>query len=98
VESQKVWLFLWTEELERRWLWQCEIEKVSNWLESARPEDVIVFADFVAEESGMPKSEHHPLFVIFARQEIDMRLRELGFVQLQRLTAMLFATGAQIAA
>jgi len=36
--------------------------------------------------------------VIFTRQEIDKRLRELGFVQLQRLTAMLFATGEQIAA
>ena|SRR5579862_5471798 len=98
VGNQKVSLFLWTEELERRWLWQREIEKVCGWMESARAEDVIVFADFVAEESGMPKSRHHPLCVILAKLEIEKRLPELGLVQLQRLMAMLYPVNEQIAA
>ncbi len=90
VGNQKVSLFLWTEEWQRRWLRQCEIEKASHWMEGARPEDVFVFADFVAEESGRPKSEHDPFFVIPEKREIQKRLPELGFVQLRRLTAMLY--------
>jgi hypothetical protein len=90
VGNKKVSIFFWSEELERRWLRQCEIEKIGRWTESARPEDVIVFADFVAEESGMRKTEHHPLFVIFAKVEIEKRLPELGLVQLQRLAGMLY--------
>ena len=96
--NQKVSLFLCSEELDRRWLWQCEVEKIDRWLESARAEDVIVLADFVAEESGLPQSKHHPIFVIFAKQEIQKRLRYLGLVQLQRLTAMLFTVAERIAA
>ena len=98
VENQPVSLFLWTETLERRWRWQCEIEKAIRWVEGARPEDVIVFAGIVAEESGMPQSEHHPLFVSVAKLEIENRLPELGFVQLQRLTAMLYPPSGQITA
>lgn len=98
VENKKVSIFFWSEELERRWLRQCEIEKIGRWTESARTEDVIVFADFVAEESGMPKTEHHPLLVIFAKMEIGKRLPELGLVQLQRFAAMLFAANDRIAA
>jgi hypothetical protein len=98
IGNQKVSLFLWTERLERRWRWQCEIEKAVRWMEGARPEDVIVFADFIAEESGMPKSQHDPLFVILAKLEIEKRLRELGLVQLQRLAAMLYPANKQIAA
>jgi hypothetical protein len=98
IGNQKVSLFLHTEELARRWRWQCEIERVNRWMETARAEDVIVFADFVAEESGMPKSGHHPLAVILAKLEIENRLRELGFVQLQRLTAMLYPVCERIAA
>jgi hypothetical protein len=98
VENQRVSLFLWTEELERRWQWQCEIEKAIRWMEGARPEDVLAFADVVAEESGMPKSGYDPFLVDFAKLEIEKRLRELGFVQLQRLTAMLYPASEQIAA
>src|SRR6266849_2561589 len=47
LENQKVSIFPWTEKLERRWQWQREIEKVGRWMESARPEDVIVLAEFV---------------------------------------------------
>ena len=98
VQNRKVSLFLWTEDLERRWLWQCEIAKVCGWMEEAKPEDVIVLADFVAEESGMPKFTHYPDFVILAKLEITRRLRELSFVQLQRLTAMLYPACERIAA
>jgi hypothetical protein len=98
VGGRKVSLFLWTEELQRRYIWQNEIERVWDWLETARPEDVIVCADLVAEESGMPKNKHHPWLVIFAKEEIKKRVRELGLVQLQRLAAMLYAANDQIAA
>jgi hypothetical protein len=83
--------------LERRYMWQNEIGGICDWLETAKPEDIIVFADLVAEESGMPKNKHRPWLVIFAKEEIKKRLLELGFVQLQRLAAMLYAAN-QIAA
>jgi hypothetical protein len=98
VENQRVSLFICSEELERRWLWQCEIEKVGRWMESARPEDVIVFADFVAEESGRPKINHYPPLVFLAKLDIRKGLRELGLVQLQRLTAILYPAGERTAA
>jgi len=101
VDNQKVSIFFCAEELERPWRWQCEIERASNSMESARPEDVFVFGDLVAEESGTPKFTHDPFFVICAKQEINKRLRELGllsFMQLQGLTAMLYPADEQIAA
>ena len=96
--NQKVSLFHWSEELERRWFWQREMDKIERWLESAEPEDVIILADFVAEESGFPKTKHFPMFVVFARQEIRKRLKYLGYVQLQKLSGMLLSVPQQIAA
>jgi len=99
VGKQKVSLFLWSEKLERRWLWQCEIEKIGHWLENARPGDVNVLAEFVAQESGLPQSPYHdPMFVSFAKQEIQRQLVELNLVQLQRLAAMLFLVAEKLAA
>jgi hypothetical protein len=96
--NQKVLLFHWSEELERRWLSQCEMDKIERWLETAEPEDVIVLAEFVAEESGFPKTTHFPIFAAFAKQEIKKRLKYLSFVQLQKLAGMLFSVPEQIAA
>lgn len=98
IRNQKVSLFLWTEDLERRWLWQSQIEEIVLWLDRAKPEDVIVCADFVAEESGRPKVRHHPLVVVFAKQQILKQLPELGLVQLQRIAGMLFAGSERMAA
>jgi hypothetical protein len=98
IEHQKVSLFLWTEKLERRWRWQCEIAKICRWIESARPEDVIVLSEFVAQESGLPKISHLPIFVILAKREIEERLVELSLVQLQRLTELLFSVPERMAA
>ncbi len=47
VGNQKVSVFLWTQELEFRWVWQNQIDRIHGWLESARPADVIVFGGFV---------------------------------------------------
>jgi hypothetical protein len=96
--NQKVSLFHCSEELERRWIWQREMDKIERWLESAEPEDVIVLADFVAEESGFPKTKHFPMFVVFAKHEIQKRLKYIGFVQLQKLSGMLLSVPEQIAA
>jgi hypothetical protein len=98
ISGQNVSLFFWTQDLEQRWLWQCKIDEILHWVEIAKPEDVIVCADFVAEESGRPKKKHHPLFVIFAKQQIEKQLPELGLVQLQRLAGMLCTDPERIAA
>ena len=89
VGNQKVSLFLCSEELERRWFRQLDTDKIERWIEGADPEDVIVLADLVAEETGFPKTKHVALFVVFAKQEIKKRLKDLGFVQLQKMAAML---------
>ncbi len=98
IGKQKVALFLWSEDLERRWLWQCEIENISRWLEVARPEDVIVFGGFISEESGCSQFWNHPCVAILAKKEIVKRLPELGFVQLQRLAGMLYGDPGRMAA
>jgi hypothetical protein len=98
IENQKVSLFLWGEDLERRWLWQSEIENISRWLEIARPEDIIVFGGFIAEESGCSQVWNHPSVAVLAKQEIMKRLPELGFVQLQRLAGMLCSEPIRMAA
>src|SRR5579871_3035917 len=48
-DGKKVSIFLWTEELERLWIWQSTLSRISGWLEEATPEDVIVFGGFVAQ-------------------------------------------------
>jgi hypothetical protein len=98
VARRRVSLFLWTEDLEFLWRRQCEVEKISRWLEAARPEDVIVFADFVADESGRTKIKLSPPLAVYAKHQISKRLPELGLVQLQRLAGMLYAVSDQIAA
>lgn len=98
VGNQKAALFLWTETLERRWLRQCMIEKIHDWLESAKREDAVVFAELVPEKSGWPKFKHHPDWVMLAIQDIKAQLLELGFLQIQELTAMLFSVPETIAA
>ena len=98
VGNQEVSLFFWTEKLERRWLWQSEIEKIDRWLESARAEDVTALAEEVAQLSGLPKNKHNPMFACVAKLEIKKQLPELNIVQLQGLTAMLFSVTAKIAA
>lgn len=91
IGGKKVSLFLWSEDLERRWLWQCKMDEILHWMESAKPEDVIVCADIVADESGRPRVRHHPLLVAWAKHTIANQLPELGFVQLQRIAEMLYA-------
>jgi hypothetical protein len=92
LENKNVSLYHWSEELNICWQWQNEREKISRWLETARPEDVIVLADFVAQESGLPETRHHPFLAILAKAEIEKRLRYLSLVQSQRLTSMMFPT------
>lgn len=53
---------------------------------------MIVLAEFVAQESGLSETRHHPDLAILAKVEIEKRLRYLSLVQLQRLTSMLFPT------
>jgi len=89
LETRNVSVHVWSEELQMCWWWQTEQEKIQHLLESARPEDVIALAGFVAQESGLPKSEYDPVFACLAKLEIQNRLRYLSLVQLQRLTAML---------
>jgi len=98
VGNQKVSLFRWTEELEFRWVWQNQIDRIHQWLKTAGPADVIVFGGFVAEESARPHVWNHPSVFLLARQEIVKRLPELGFVQLQRLVGMLYVGSQPIAA
>jgi hypothetical protein len=98
VGNQKVSLFLWTEELEFRWAWQNQIDRIHQGLEAATPEDVIVFGGFVAEESGRPHFWDHPSAFLLAKQEIVKRLPELGLVQVQQLAGMLCTRSERIAA
>ena len=98
MDNQKVSLFLWNEELERRWQWQHLMEKIRCWLEKAKPEDVVVFGSFVGEESGRRMICDHPLVYVAAINEIMRRLPELGVVQLQRLAGMLYVGSDKIAA
>ena len=96
VEKQKVALFLWTEELERRWIWQNLTDKIRAWLENARPEDVIVVSALVGEESGRTMFWNHVLGYVPAKQEIMARLSELGLVQLQGIAGMLYPESEKI--
>lgn len=91
LEGRKVSVFLWTEELERRWIWQSLNDKIRNWLENARPEDIIVVSGIVAQESGRAMRWNHPMCGSLAVQEIVDRLCELGLFQLQRITDVPYA-------
>ena len=98
VDKKEVSLYLWTEELEYQLRWQCEIEKIEGWMESAKAEDVMVLGECVAQESGRSKWLVSPEFECFARPEIKKQLLELGLVQLQKLGGMLFSVTESIAA
>ena len=63
VGKRKVSLFPYTEEWGRRWLQQCKIDRIGNFLETAKTEEVFIVADFVAEESGREKSKKDPFWL-----------------------------------
>jgi hypothetical protein len=98
IGNQKVSLFRWSEELERRLRWQNLMEEIRFWLEKAKPEDVVVFGDFVGQEAGRRMLWNHPSAPGLAKEEIMKRLQELGFVQLQRLAGMLYVGSDRVAA
>ena len=98
LEKQNVSLYRWSQECQICIRWQLKKDQIERWLENARAEDVFVLAGFVAKESGLPETKHHPALVNLARLEIQDRLRYLSPVQLQGLTGMLFPVPERIAA
>jgi hypothetical protein len=59
---------------------------------------VIAFGSFVAQESGRHHFWNHPSVSVVAKKEIGEQLKELGFMQVQRLSGMLFPLSETVAA
>lgn len=98
LDGKRVSIFFWTQERERCWIWQSTLSGIYGWLEDASPEDVIVFGGFVAQESGRRQFWNHPSVSVIARKETIEQLKELGYVQVQRLAGMLFPAAERLAA
>lgn len=89
VDDEKVFLYLWSEELQDYWDRQCEVDKIEYWVKAVASRHIFAFLECVGEERGVPVAKYrHKSLRGFALHDIRRNLKFLSLAGLRRLRSL----------
>jgi len=90
IRGKRVYLFFWNELTENLWFQQVERTRLFEWLETARPEDVLALADLLNERSGSESRVWRlPELAGFYVRAIQIEIWKSNLRELRQLTGVI---------